>query len=111
MKNYNSSKTIRRNYTAKHRTRIKNKLRFTLFCTVCIAAAVSLFSMFSTATASKYRDTFTLTVSTGDTLWDIAVENNPKKKDVREVVDDIVRLNHMTSSSLSAGDEIIIPVY
>ena len=111
MKKYNSSKTAVRKHTPKRRTRIKSKFRFTLFCIVCAAAAVYLFGMFGTATASKYRDTFTLTVSTGDTLWDIAVENNPLKKDVRDVVDDIVRLNNMTSSALSAGDEIIIPVY
>lgn len=108
---YNSKCTNKNRKNAKKKKIIANKLRFSLFCIVCIICTVSLFGMFTSANASKYQDTYVLTVATGDTLWDIAKENNPLGKDVRRVVDDIIRLNKLTSSQLSTGDKLIIPVY
>lgn len=111
MKKYNSQKTIYNKKSLKRRNKISNKLRFTMFCTVCVISAVLLFGMLESVSASKYRETFVLTVSTGDTLWDIAKENNPLNKDIRSVIDDIIRINKLTSSDLCAGDKLTIPVY
>lgn len=95
---------------SKKRTKIVNKTRFTLFVAVTALTAV-LFGVFCSASASKEAETYVLTVSYGDTLWDIANENNTRSKDVRSVVDDIMRLNHLTDTSINCGDELIIPIY
>lgn len=82
-----------------------------IFWVVCIAVFGAMFGVFGNVSASKATETFVLTVSYGDTLWDIAKENNPQNKDVRKVIDDIIRLNRLTNTSLCCGDELIIPVY
>lgn len=88
--------------------RIANKRRFTAFCMICmftISAGVAGVS------ASKPAETYTLCVSCGDTLWDIAASGNTRGKDIRNVIDDIMKLNNMTSTELHVGDIIEIPVY
>lgn len=49
-----------------------------------------------------------VTVMTGDTLWSIAGHVAPTA-DPRDVVDDIMRLNALSSASLDAGQTIAIP--
>ncbi|HJR88624.1 MAG TPA: LysM domain-containing protein [Aeromicrobium sp.] len=52
-----------------------------------------------------------VTVEPGQTLWDLAAEANPNG-DVRNTVDDIMRLNSIESAGgLQAGDTIAIPLY
>lgn len=95
---------------SKKRTRIVNKKRFGLFVT-CTVLTVVMFGVFCSASASKDSETYVLTVSYGDTLWDIASEINTRNKDIRKVVDDIIRLNRLTDTVLCCGDELVIPVY
>ena len=95
---------------SKKRRRIVLRKRFVVLV-ACTALTGAMFGVFGSASASKEAETFVLTVSYGDTLWDIASENNTRNKDVRRVVDDIIRLNHMTDTSICCGDELIIPIY
>lgn len=111
MKSYNRQTGKRRIKKSKRRTKIANKFRFSLFCAVCAAVMISTFGMLHTATASKDCETFFITVSSGDTLWNIAKENNTQNRDVRKVVDDIVRINSLTGSSLTPGTKLAVPVY
>ena len=110
MKNADIKRRNRRR-VSKKRSRIANKGRFTLFCAFCMLCAFFLFSTLNSVTASKHSDIFVMTVSAGDTLWEIASENNPRNMDVRDVIDDIIRLNRMTETNMSAGEKIIVPVY
>ena len=48
-------------------------------------------------------------VSTGESLWDIAVEVAPGQ-DPRRVIWTIQQLNHMDSSALTDGQTLIVPV-
>lgn len=77
----------------------------------CVALTGVMFGAFCNASASKDAETYVLTVSYGDTLWDIASEINTQNKDIRRVVDDIIRLNRLTDTMLCCGDELVIPVY
>lgn len=53
----------------------------------------------------------TVTVEPGHTLWQIASEANPNG-DIRQTVDDIMRLNSLTSASgLQMGTDIAVPIY
>ncbi len=53
----------------------------------------------------------TVTVEPGHTLWQIAAEANPNG-DIRQTVDDIMRLNSLESAAgLQMGSEIAVPLY
>ena len=56
-------------------------------------------------------ETTTVRVLPGHTLWEIAAEANPNG-DIRQTVDEIVRLNSLpNASALQMGSEIAVPVY
>jgi LysM repeat protein len=48
-------------------------------------------------------------VSSGDTLWDIASMNVSKGQNIRSYIANIKKLNGLTSSSINAGDVLILP--
>jgi hypothetical protein len=52
----------------------------------------------------------TYTVGAGETLWSIAGAFAAPGEDVREVVDELTELNGMAGSSLTAGEQILVPV-
>lgn len=94
---------------SKKRTRIANKSRFMLFCSICVL--IITMSVSSLTSAQSTKSTYTLCVASGDTLWEIARSSNTKDKDLRKVVDDIMRLNNMRSTNIKSGDIIQIPIY
>ena len=53
-------------------------------------------------------------VSEGDTLWNIAAElqnsNYYKGKDIRYIIEDIVKINNLDSKSLMANQKLEIPI-
>ncbi len=49
-----------------------------------------------------------VTVHTGDTLWTIAAAHY-QSGDVRDHVDQIITLNHRTDSSISPGEDLLLP--
>ena len=49
-------------------------------------------------------------VSSGDTLWSIASQYCPEKKDKRIFIKTLKKLNNLTSSTIYPGNEIKIPV-
>lgn len=61
----------------------------------------------------KYK---TLSVLSGDTLWDIAKEEQETNtyyegKDIRDIVQNIKSTNNLESSSLNVGQTLEIPTY
>ncbi len=51
-----------------------------------------------------------VTVSTGDTLWGIAGATAAAEGlDVRDVVDDILRINGLESGDLAVGQQLLVP--
>lgn len=52
----------------------------------------------------------TVIADTGDTLWSICQEYKPEDMDLRLFIDKVMYLNQLDSSSLSIGQEIIIPL-
>ena len=63
------------------------------------------------ATATKISDTETIHISSGDTLWDIASSCNTNGDDIRDIMDDIIKLNNMKTAQLNIGDKLLVPVY
>ncbi|WP_308634344.1 LysM peptidoglycan-binding domain-containing protein [Paenibacillus silvisoli] len=48
-------------------------------------------------------------VGAGDTLWNIASRIREEGEDIRKVVYSIKKRNNLTSSSLQAGQSLIVP--
>lgn len=92
--------------------KIVNRTRFicfeiVLFITVFLIAG-ALFSRV-TAGADSRKNCTEVRVVAGDTLWDIAKEYGSDKKDIRQVVSDICRLNHLRADELRPGQIIMVP--
>lgn len=75
-----------------------------------LAAVISIF-IASAANATKISDTKTYIVTSGDTLWSIAKECNTESRDLRSVMDDIMKLNGMTGAKIIIGEKLTLPVY
>ena len=67
-------------------------------------------STIATGDAGDSVPTQTVTVQPGDTLWKLATEANPNG-DIRQTVDDIMRLNSLPTAHLPMGSEIAVPIY
>ncbi len=94
--------------------RIVNKFRFTTFVIVtCLFIMVLINSLFKSNTAysdieNRYIE---FEVMTGDTMWEIAKNNNPNNYDIRKVVYEIMEVNRMDSANIKPGDIIKLPSY
>lgn len=96
----------------KKRIRIINKAKFTLFCIVSIFAFSMAFSGLLNGVMAKTaaRETATVVVQQGDTLWKIASENNPGNKDIRKLVHEIIDCNELTSATIFENQCLNIPL-
>ena len=57
----------------------------------------------------------TIHVSEGDTLWDIAKFNQKnndyyKNKDVRYILNDLIKVNNLVNSNINVNQELLIPI-
>lgn len=52
-------------------------------------------------------------ITAGDTLWTISQKQNHNKyyegKDIRYIISDLKKVNHLSNSSLSIGQKLLIP--
>ena len=80
-----------------------------------LAAAVLIVGSFFTSQAQAsavggiVTDTVRVNVASGETLWALAAEYAPNR-DPRAVVEEIVELNALASSTVQAGQSLHIPV-
>ncbi len=76
----------------------------------CVSALVSTVVQASQSPIAESVATTTVTVMSGDTLWDIAVDIDPSA-DPRVTIDRIEHLNAMAPGSvLQAGQTLVVPV-
>lgn len=100
---------LRREKIAKARRR-KVCTRVTLLVMMLTFSAILSVNAITTVFAKDTSEFYTITVSYGDTLWDIAKEVNHSSKDLRKVVDSIMRANDMKTTVVYAGDVLNIPM-
>lgn len=87
---------------------ISNTILFLLILLICSAIINSTYS----SSIQKYK---TIYVTEGDTLWKIASieqENNNyfQNKDIRDIIQNIKKVNNLTISDLRIGQELKIPI-
>ena len=91
----------------------RGRIAVLLAALLTVAVLVVALGSSTTATgdAGDPVPTQTVTVQPGDTLWKLATEANPNG-DIRQTVDDIMRLNSLVSASgLQMGSEVAVPIY
>lgn len=94
--------------------KIKNPIKFIRSTLVLLILLYIIGSFFYNKTYAYKEYTYkTITVSEGETLWNIAEfekENNEyyKNKDIREIVFEIRENNNLTTSNLVVGQELKI---
>ena len=94
--------------------KIKNPIKFIRSTLVLLILLYIIGSFFYNKTYAYKEYSFkTITVSEGETLWNIAEfekENNEyyKNKDIREIVFEIRENNNLTTSNLVVGQELKI---
>ncbi|SRR5690606_2879373 len=88
----------------------KARLRRTIALSVLVlVGAVVAPQAFATDDAATPAELDTYTVGAGESLWSIAANLTPEGRDVRDTMDEIVKLNALSSSQLQAGEQLVIP--
>lgn len=107
------------NFRKQQRTRqIYHRLFSSIFCLAIIAAVFSINLFFIKAKASseneafKYKYYTSVTVESGETLWDIASEfMHNDFTSTKDYIKEVKQINHITEDKIYAGEELIVPYY
>ncbi|MBR6350999.1 MAG: LysM peptidoglycan-binding domain-containing protein [Firmicutes bacterium] len=92
--------------------RITNRKRFITFLTaVIILSYLLVFGLVNIAFASdnNLKSTASVTVSAGDTLWEIAGDYVRPGNDIRNIVHEICILNGIRAGEIYPGQVLMIP--
>ncbi len=96
--------------------KIKNVKKFIRSILIILGIILLISLIINKATLShKQVEYKTIYVSQGDTLWNIAKSNQVnneyyKNKDVRFIINDLIRINNLDSSNINVDQELLIPV-
>lgn len=90
-----------------YRERAKRQRRY-LF--MLLLVGILGFSLGMFALADDGIRSVTVTVSSGDTLWDLCEPYQPEKMDIRDFIAKVKYVNHLKTSELQIGQELVIPL-
>ncbi len=77
---------------------------------IMVMAMIIAFSLGVFAVADDGIDFVTVTVSSGDTLWNLCAPYKPERMDLRDFIEKVKYENNMESSEIFMGQELMIPV-
>ncbi len=95
--------------------KITNVKRFVRSILIILGIILGLTLFISKSTLSHGETEYkTIYVSEGDTLWNIAKTNQInngyyKDKDVRYIINDLMRVNNLDTSNIQVDQELLIP--
>ena len=96
--------------------KIKNVKKFIRSILIILGIALAIILLISKATLSHNEIEYkTIYISEGDTLWSIAKENQTsnqyyKNKDIRYIINDIMKINNLDGSNIIINQDIKIPL-
>lgn len=96
--------------------RIKNVKKFVRSILIILGIILALSLIIAKASYSHGEKQYkSIYVSEGDTLWNIAKENQInngyyKDKDVRYIINDLMKINNLSNSNIRINQEILIPI-
>jgi Tfp pilus assembly protein FimV len=89
--------------------RLTRRGRLVIFlASLFVVLAVAVWFGAGSAATDRPEPTRVVTVTEGDTLWDIAAEVAPQGE-VSDMVVHLEQLNHMDSAALQAGQKLLVP--
>ena len=77
---------------------------------IMVMAMIMAFGLGVFAVADDGIDFVTVTVSSGDTLWNLCAQYKPERMDLRDFIEKVKYENNMESSEIFMGQELMIPV-
>ena len=95
--------------------KIKNIRKFIRSILIILGIILSLTLFVSKSTLSHGEPEYkTIYISEGDTLWNIAKTNQIsneyyKDKDVRYIINDLMKINNLSNSNININQELKIP--
>ncbi|MBQ3145016.1 MAG: LysM peptidoglycan-binding domain-containing protein [Clostridia bacterium] len=96
--------------------RIKNVKKFVRSILIVLGIILALSLVIAKVSYSHGEKQYkSIYVSEGDTLWNIAKENQItnqyyKDKDVRYIINDLMKINNLSNSNIRINQEILIPI-
>lgn len=96
--------------------KIKSVKKFMRSILIILGIAVAITVLISKSTLShKEIEYKTIYVSKGDTLWNIAKDNQTsneyyRNKDIRYIINDLIKVNNLDNSNISINQELLIPI-
>jgi LysM repeat protein len=96
--------------------RITNIKKFVRSVLIILGIILSLTLFISKSTFSHKEIEYKIIyVSKGDTLWSIAKSNQKsnqyyKNKDVRYIINDLMKVNNLNNSNININQELLIPI-
>ena len=96
--------------------RIANVGKFIRSILIIMGIILCLMLFISKTTLSHGETEYkTIYVSEGDTLWNIAKSNQKnngyyKDKDVRYIINDLMKINDLNNSNVNINQELLIPI-
>ncbi|MCI9006733.1 MAG: LysM peptidoglycan-binding domain-containing protein [Lachnospiraceae bacterium] len=110
-------RTRREQVQKEQRTKRRRILVFFVTLVVMFGIGVGFGTLLAKAeepeTETEYKYYTSIEIQKGDTLWEIAKEyiNTDHYKDLMAYMNEVMKINHMTTDRLTAGKKIIIPYY
>lgn len=96
----------------KKRYRLKSRSRFTVFVIVAMltvmTSANGILGMYDAASLTKVEYK-TVSIETGDTLWEIAAEHMPETE-IRRAVHKLCMVNEIDAGQIHPGQTIKVPI-
>lgn len=79
--------------------------------TVSVVLLGMMLLMVNYALAKRIEpEMMTVVVKSGESVWSIAKDNNPNKRDLRRLVYDIIDINGISDGIIHVGQELSVPL-
>ena len=108
------AKQSKRNNRALLTRRLSGNRMIKAFCFGFVLFSVLAFACSSFADAHNDSQKYytSVYINSGDTLWDIAnTYCSVEYRNQQEYIDEVMRLNHLTSYDIHSGNYLILPYY
>lgn len=108
----NSRRKVQKGRGLMNRNLIKLSFGGFLVFFICMAALINVMAQGSDLNVKKQYKS--ILIDEGDTLWNIAEENNNRDISgisISDYIEDIKSINNLNQDQITAGNYIIIPVY
>lgn len=91
---------------------IVSKIRFSLFLSIILLVLTLLINGLLNGVIARedtYSDYLNVFIREGDSIWNIAQDNNPYNEDIRKIVYKIEKFNNLKGKYIQPGDVIKVP--